>query len=50
MTHQFMFATGIENSYPTIKLPDGATKRVDELEKTDFYNRWREDFQLVKEL
>lgn len=50
MTHQFMFATGIENSYPTIALPDGATKRVDEMEKTDFYNRWREDFALVKEL
>lgn len=50
MTHQFMFATGIENSYPTIKLPDGSIKRVDELEKTDFYNRWREDFRLVKEL
>ena len=45
-----MFATGIENSYPTIKLPDGSTKRVDEMEKTDFYRRWREDFQLVKDL
>lgn len=50
MTHQFMFATGIENSYPTIKLPDGSIKRVDELEKTDFYKRWREDFALVQEL
>ncbi len=29
--NKFMFATGIENSYPTIKLPDGTTKRVDEL-------------------
>lgn len=28
-----MFATGIENSYPTISLPDGSTKRVDEMEK-----------------
>ena len=44
-----MFATGIENSYPTIKLPDGSIKRVDELEKTDFYRRWREDFGLVKD-
>lgn len=26
-----MFATGIENSYPTIALPDGTTKRVDEM-------------------
>lgn len=48
--HRFIFATGIENSYPTIKLPDGSTKRVDEMEKTDFYRRWREDFQLVKDL
>jgi len=28
---QFMFATGIENSYPTISLPDGKTFRVDEM-------------------
>ncbi|MEJ7684476.1 MAG: hypothetical protein WKG06_42845 [Segetibacter sp.] len=33
LSEQFMFATGIENSYPTIQLPDGSTKRVDELEK-----------------
>lgn len=46
----FMFATGIENSHPTIMLPNGATKRVDEMEKTDHYRRWREDFQLVKEM
>ena len=30
---KFMFSTGIENSYPTIQLPDGTTKRVDEMEK-----------------
>jgi beta-glucosidase/6-phospho-beta-glucosidase/beta-galactosidase len=48
--HRFMFATGIENSYPIIKLPGGSVKRVDELEKTDFYRRWREDFALVKDL
>jgi beta-glucosidase/6-phospho-beta-glucosidase/beta-galactosidase len=46
----FMFATGIENSYPTIKLPDGRTKRVDEMEKTDHYKYWRTDFQLLKEI
>lgn len=46
----FMFATGIENSYPTIALPDGTTTRVDEMEKTGHYRRWREDFRLVKEL
>lgn len=48
--HSFMFATGIENSYPTIKLPDGSQKRVDEMEKTGHYERWREDFGLVKDL
>jgi beta-glucosidase/6-phospho-beta-glucosidase/beta-galactosidase len=48
--NKFMFATGIENSYPTIQLPDGSKKRVDEMEKTDHYNRWKEDFQLVKDM
>src|ERR1044071_2582171 len=48
--NKFMFATGIENSYPTIQLPDGSTKRVDEMEKTDHYRRWEEDFHLVKEI
>jgi beta-glucosidase/6-phospho-beta-glucosidase/beta-galactosidase len=47
--NKFMFSTGIENSYPTILLPNGQTKRVDEMEKTDHYKRWREDFQLVKD-
>jgi beta-glucosidase/6-phospho-beta-glucosidase/beta-galactosidase len=47
---EFMFATGIENSYPTIKLPDGKRFRVDEMAKTGHYQRWREDFQLVKDL
>src|SRR4051794_6689827 len=47
---QFMFATGIENSCPTIQLPNGQTKRVDELEKTRHYQRWQDDFQLLKEL
>ena len=48
--NKFMFATGIENSYPTILLPDGKTKRVDEMEKTDHYNRWEEDFGLIKQV
>jgi beta-glucosidase/6-phospho-beta-glucosidase/beta-galactosidase len=46
----FMFATGIENSYPTIILPDGSRKRVDEMEKCGHYQRWREDFQIVRDL
>jgi len=49
-SRNFMFATGIENSYPTILLPNGQTKRVDEMEKTKHYTHWREDFELVKEL
>ena len=47
---EFLFATGIENSCPTIALPDGRTKRVDEMEKCGHYARWREDFALVKEM
>jgi beta-glucosidase/6-phospho-beta-glucosidase/beta-galactosidase len=47
---KFMFATGIENSYPTIKLPDGTLHRVDEMEKSGFYKYWQTDFELVKEM
>jgi beta-glucosidase len=43
----FMFATGIENSIPTIK---GGTERVDEMEKCGFYKHWKTDFQLVEDL
>ncbi len=46
----FMFATGIENSCPTIALPDGTIKRVDEMEKCGHYARWQDDFRLVSEL
>lgn len=45
-----MFSTGIENSYPTIFLPDGSNFRVDEMEKTQHYQYWREDFGLLKEI
>jgi beta-glucosidase/6-phospho-beta-glucosidase/beta-galactosidase len=46
----FMFTTGIENSYPTIILPDGSRKRVDEMEKTGHYQNWKTDLGLVKEM
>lgn len=46
----FLFATGIENSYPTILSRDGRLQRVDEMAKTGHYDRWREDFGLVREL
>ena len=48
--HGFLFATGIENSYPTIALPGGTTARVDEMAKAGHYDRWREDFALVADL
>ena len=48
--NKFMFATGIENSYPTIQLPDGSTKRIDEMEKAFHYTHWKKDFELVKEI
>ena len=45
-----MFATGIENSYPTIQDAQGKTIRQDELEKTNHYERWRDDFERLREL
>ena len=44
---RFMFATGIECSYPVIK--NGSFRR-DELELTGHYERWREDLELVREM
>lgn len=42
-----MFATGIENSYPTIK---NGTRRIDQMEKCGHYKYWKTDFDLVEEL
>lgn len=42
-----MFATGIENSNPTI---NGGRERVDELEKCRHYEHWRTDFDKVEHL
>ncbi len=47
--HRFMFATGIENSYPVITVGKGS-KRIDEMEKCRHYQCWDEDFHLVKSL
>src|SRR3954453_223372 len=47
---KFMFTTGIENSYPTIELPNGERKRVDEMEKTDHYRQWKKDFSLLNDV
>jgi beta-glucosidase/6-phospho-beta-glucosidase/beta-galactosidase len=43
----FMFATGIECSYPTI---DKGRWRMDQLVETDHYRYWRRDLELVREL
>jgi beta-glucosidase/6-phospho-beta-glucosidase/beta-galactosidase len=45
-----MFATGVENSYPTIQLPDGSTIRRDEMEECCHYKNWELDFHLTKDL
>ncbi|GAA5513011.1 hypothetical protein Dcar01_01736 [Deinococcus carri] len=42
-----MFATGIENSYPTIQ---GGRVRQDEMAKCRHYDFWQKDFDLVSEL
>ncbi len=42
-----MFATGIENSVPTI---NGGRTRVDEMESCGHYKCWQEDFALVQEI
>jgi beta-glucosidase/6-phospho-beta-glucosidase/beta-galactosidase len=47
MIRQFLFATGIENSNPTIR---GGTHRVDEMETCRHYEMWRTDFDLVEDL
>ena len=42
----FLFATGIENSYPTL----ASGSRIDQMEKCGHYARWEEDFALVRDL
>ena len=48
-TQRFVFATGIECSYPTVATPAGE-KRRDQLEECGHYDRWREDLQLTRDL
>jgi beta-glucosidase/6-phospho-beta-glucosidase/beta-galactosidase len=47
MYRGFIFATGIENSIPTIQ---NGRVRMDEMEKCRHYEYWRKDFDLVQEL
>jgi len=46
---RFLFATGIENSYPTIEW-QGESCRQDEMAKCGHYERWQDDFRLLGEL
>ncbi|MGI8509679.1 MAG: family 1 glycosylhydrolase [Gemmatimonadaceae bacterium] len=46
MHAEFMFATGIENSYPTLR----SGSRIDQMDKCGHYARWEEDFALVREM
>jgi beta-glucosidase/6-phospho-beta-glucosidase/beta-galactosidase len=43
----FIFATGIENSIPTI---EHGRVRMDEMEKCGHYQHWLEDFDLVEQM
>lgn len=43
----FIFATGIENSYPVI---ENGRVRIDEMEKCGHYRHWELDFDLVEDL
>jgi beta-glucosidase/6-phospho-beta-glucosidase/beta-galactosidase len=47
LSKEFIFATGIENSIPTI---NGGRVRIDQMEKCGHYTYWRKDFELVKEM
>ncbi|WP_457092789.1 family 1 glycosylhydrolase [Microvirga sp. P5_D2] len=47
MFTSFMFATGIENSIPTIN--NGRT-RIDQMEKCGHYKHWKLDFDLLDDL
>ncbi len=46
----FVFATGIECSYPTVAGRNGRSVRVDELDRTFHYQHWKQDLALVREL
>jgi beta-glucosidase len=43
----FLFATGIENSYPTIQ---NSRARRDQIKACDHYDQWRRDFEILGDL
>ncbi|HEY2154922.1 MAG TPA: family 1 glycosylhydrolase [Isosphaeraceae bacterium] len=44
---RFLFATGIEGSNPVVSDGRGGSWRYDQMEASNHYGRWREDFDLV---
>ncbi len=46
----FLFASGFENSYPVVTGKSGRDLRVDELERTGFYQHWQTDLALARDL
>lgn len=48
-TQRFIFATGIECSYPTIETSTGKVRR-DQMEECGHYDRWLEDLELTNDL
>lgn len=47
---RFIFATGIECSYPLFTDTDGRKRRMDQLTATFHYDHWRHDLALVHQL
>jgi beta-glucosidase/6-phospho-beta-glucosidase/beta-galactosidase len=46
----FIFCTGIEGSYPTVRSAGGQVERIDEMVSSGHTQRWREDFSLLGQL
>jgi len=46
---RFIFATGIECSYPTVETARGVIRR-DQMKECSHYEHWREDFKLTLDL
>src|SRR5919107_2315688 len=50
LSSRFVFATGIECSYPTVSDVAGRRVRFDQLEQAFHYRYWQQDLALVREL
>ncbi len=49
-TQRFLFATGIECSYPVIETPGHGRLRRDQMAECGHYERWRDDLDRVGEM